>query len=372
MKKISLLLVLVLMLSVFTVACAPKAPATPPTPAAPPAEPAAPVTPPATPSEPTELILSTWGFNEELLRKNIFTPFEEANNVKIILEVGNNADRLNKIRLGSSNIDVVQIAEGFAIQAIAEGLFEEIDRSNIPNIENLYDVAKAPFGEKYGPAYTVGRYGIMYDSAQVDAPIESWGDLWDDSLEKQVLIPDITTTAGPFMPFIVADLEGLDVKNDSDAIFAKIKALNPNLVKIYTKSSEVVNMFSQGEVSVVAGQDFSFGQVKEAVPTAVWLDPKEGAYAVVNTINVVKGSKNKELAEKFIDWIISEEVQKANALDKVDSPANKNVVLTEAEAAGLTYGADVINKLVAVDWEYINSVNKEWIDKWNREVSSGN
>lgn len=361
MKKISLLLVLVMVLSMFMVACAPKEDN----------QVGENNTEPNNTSEPTELVVSTWGFNEDLLRKNIYEPFEKANNVKIVLEVGNNADRLNKLRLGSSNVDVIQLAEGFAIQAIEEGLFEKIDRLNIPNIENLYDVAKAPFGEEYGPAYTVGRYGIMYDTAQVDKPIESWADLWDDSLGKKLIFPDMTTTAGPFTPFIVADIEGLDVKTDIDAIFAKIKDLNKNLVKVYSKSSEVVNMFSQGEASVVAGQDFSFGQVKEAVPTAKWVDPKEGAYAIVNTINIAKGTKNKELAEKFIDWILSEEVQKANAIDKVDSPANKNVVLTEEEAEGLTYGADVIDKLILADWKYINSVNKEWIERWNKEVVSG-
>lgn len=367
MKKVSLLLVVLMMLSVFMVACAPKTDNT-----AGGNDSAANNAGDANTGKPTELVISTWGFNEDLLRKNIYEPFEKANNVKIVLEVGNNADRLNKLRLGSSNVDVIQLAEGYAIQAIEEGLFEEIDRSKIPNIENLYDVAKAPFGEEYGPAYTIGRYGIMYDSAQVDKPIESWADLWDDSLGKKLIFPDITTTAGPFTPFIVADLEGLDVKTDTDAIFAKIKDLNKNLVKIYSKSSEVVNMFSQGEASVVAGQDFSFGQIKEAVPTAKWVDPKEGAYAIVNTINIAKGTKNKELAEKFIDWILSEEVQKANAIDKVDSPANKNVVLTPEQADGLTYGADVIDKLILADWKYINSVNKEWIEKWNKEVSSGN
>lgn len=361
MKKISLLLALLLTLTMFMVACSPSA-----------NEPSGNDSNAQNSGEPTELVISTWGFNEELLRKNVYEPFEKAYNVKIVLEVGNNADRLNKLRLGSSNVDIVQIAEGFAIQAIEEGLFEKIDRSNIPNIENLYDIAKAPFGEDYGPAYTIGRYGIMYDEAKVSKPIESWADLWDESLANQVTIPDITTTAGPFMPFIAAEIEGLDVQKDTDAIFNKIKALDKNLVKIYSKSSEVVNMFSQGEVSAVAGQDFSFGQVKEAVPTAKWVDPKEGSYAVVNTINIAKGSKNKELAEKFINWILSEEVQKANALDKVDSPANKNVVLTEEEAEGLTYGADVINNLKLPDWKYINSVYNDWINRWNKEVTSGN
>lgn len=320
--------------------------------------------------EPTRLVLSTWGFNEDLLREHIYEPFEEEHNVEIVLEVGNNSDRLNKLRLGTGEIDLIQLAEGFAVQAIEEGLFEEIDRSNIPNIENLYDVAKAPFGEEYGPAYTIGRYGLMYDSEAED-PVTSWEDLWRDDLNNRVIIPDITTTAGPFLPFIVADLEGLDVEDDIDAIFDRMAEIRPNLVKIYTGSAEVVNMLTQGEATVVAGQDFSYGQVLEGLPTAEWVDPEEGAYAIVNTTNVVKGSENKELAEKFINWMLDEEVQKSLAIDKVDSPANRNVVLTEEEAEGLTYGADVIESLVLADWMYINEVQDEWIDRWNREISTG-
>lgn len=348
MKKFNLFLVVMLVLSVVLVGCTDSGDGG---------------------DEPTELIISTWGFNEDLLREHIYTPFEEANNVKIILEVGNNSDRLNKIRLGTSQIDVVQLAEGFAVQAIEEDLFEKIDRSNIPNIEELYDVAKAPFGEDYGPAYTIGRYGIMYDTAQVDTPVTSWEDLWREDLNSTVIVPDITTTAGPFMPFIVADLEGLDIDNDIDQIFNKIAEMKPNLVKIYSKSSEVVNMFSQGEATVVSGQDFSFGQVKDTVPTAEWVDPVEGAYAIVNTINVVKGTEKKELAEKFIDWTLSQEVQKPIAIAKVDSPANKEVELTEEEAEGITYGRDVIENLQTADWMYISKMQDAWIEKWNKEIS---
>ncbi len=58
---------------------------------------------------------------------------------------------------------------------------------------------------------------------------------------------------------------------------------------------------------------------------------------MIHTINVIKGSEHQEMAEKFIDWMLSEEVQKANALDKIDSPINVNVMLTDEEAAGCSY-----------------------------------
>jgi len=322
-------------------------------------------------SEPTRLVVSTWGYNEDILRKNVFTPFEEANNVEIVLEVGNNSDRLNKIRtIENSEIDLIFLAESFAIQGVEEGLFETIDRANIPNVENIYEVAKAPHGEEYGPAYTLNRTGIIYDSAVVDFEVTSWTDLWNAEFEANMAIPEITTTAGPPMVLIAADYASVDALSDIDAAFDKLVELKPNLVKTYGRSSELVNMFIQGEIVIGVAQDFAFGNIKEAIPTAMWVNPSEGAFVNLNTINIIKGSQNKELAEQLINFWLSEEVQMANAIDKVDSPINTNVVLTEEEASGLTYGDELIASLKVIDWKSINADMANWIDKWNREVSN--
>ncbi|MGO7624583.1 ABC transporter substrate-binding protein, partial [Rhizobium ruizarguesonis] len=57
---------------------------------------------------------------------------------------------------------------------------------------------KAPQG-KYGPAYTIGSVGIVYDSAKVNPPITAWGDLWREDLKSSVSLPGITTTDGPLV-----------------------------------------------------------------------------------------------------------------------------------------------------------------------------
>lgn len=322
--------------------------------------------------EPTKLVISTWGFNEDLLRKNVFEPFEKANNVKIVLEVGNNSERLNKIKSmnGNSGVDIIYLANSFAGQAAEAGLLEVIDRSKIPNIKNIYEIAKAPLGEKYGPAYTLNRTGIVYDSATVKTPVKSWADLWSGDFKGKVTIPEITTTAGPIMVIVAGTYAGKDVKESSEGAFAALTKLKPNLVKTYTKSSDLVNMFAQKEVEVGVVQDFAFANIKKAVPTAVWVDPSEGSYVNLNSINIVKGTKNKELSEKFINWILSEEVQKANALAKVEAPVNINVKLTEEESKDFTYGTKLIESLKSSDDQFVNSVMKEWIDKWNRGVSN--
>lgn len=320
---------------------------------------------------PTELVISTWGYNEDKLRENLFGPFEKANNVKIILETGNNSDRLNKIRtLDSTKVDLIFLAEAFAVQGINEGLFEEINRENIPNVKDIYEMAQAPNGEKFGPAYTLNRTGIIYDTASVDMEVSSWADLWNAEFESNAAIPEITTTAGPSMVITAGNLAGSNVFADSSAAFEKLVELKPNLVKTYGRSSELANMFTQGEIVIGVAQDFAYGRIKGALPTAKWVNPKEGSFANLNTINIVKGSKNKELAEKFINWALSEELQKANALSKIDSPVNVKVELSAEEAEGLTYGKELIESLKGTDTMKVNEVLTQWIDKWNREVSN--
>jgi putative spermidine/putrescine transport system substrate-binding protein len=313
------------------------------------------------------LVISTWGYNEDLLWKNLYSPFEEKYDCEIQLEVGNNSTRLNKVKMRQgSTVDVIYLAESFALDAIDSGIIAELNRDNIPNIEKLYPIARSPHGDQYGPAYTLIKLGIVYDQNAVEKPIESWFDLWDESLSENVSIPDFNTTSGPAMLLMAAKKAGVDLAENPDQAFAELEKMKGNVVKNYSRSSDVANMFAQGEIAAAPAMDFAFFRVKDAVDGAVWLNPKEGSFANFNTLNIIKGSDNKELAEKFINYAISKEVQTKMALDKVESPLNQEVELTTAEAEGLTYGAELINSLNTIDWSLINKNKEEWMNKWNR------
>ncbi|HZG80691.1 MAG TPA: ABC transporter substrate-binding protein [Brevibacillus sp.] len=316
---------------------------------------------------PTKLVISTWGFSEDFFRKEIYEPFEKEHNVEIVLEIGNNAERLNKIRQGSSSVDLVYLSDYYAQQGIDAGVFEKIDRSRISNLNDIYDIAKAPLGEDYGPAYTIGQFGIAYNPNLVKTEIKSWADLWNPELTGKLTLPNITSTTGP----MILDAASLVAGNQSfneDQAFAKMKEINSGVVKYYDKTSEYVNMFTQEEIAVGPIMEMYFKDIQAAVPEAKFVSPEEGGYAVMNTVNIVKGSKNKELAEDFINYQLSKEVQEKAAKAKVDSPVNKTLSLTDEEAKGITYGEETISKLRKLDMKAVNEKSKAWIDRWNREI----
>ena len=312
------------------------------------------------------LVISTWGFNGDLLEEHLFAPFEAEHGVDIVLETGNNADRLNKVQIrGGSEIDLIYLASPFAQLGVDAGVFAEIDRSMIPNLEQIYELAQAPHGEAYGPAYSVGRYGIIYDTAAVETPITSWEDLWRPEFEGRASIPDINTTAGALLVIYAGERVGVDAFEDPDAAFASLAELAPNVLTTYNRSSVLANMFAQGEVVVAAAQDFVFSRIQESVPTAAWAELDEGAFANLNTINIIAGSDQIELAHTFINWALSEGTQTALAVAAVDAPINTNVELTPEQAAIWTYGADVIASLRTVDPAAIAGVQDAWITRWN-------
>lgn len=316
-----------------------------------------------------KLTVSTFSFNAELLQKNIYDPFMEATGCELIVEGGKNAERVTKIKEAPGTYDVVVIGDAFVADLIDEGLIETLDSSHLTNLDGLYDNAKAPFGAEYGPAYTFNRLGIVYDSATCPIEITSWADLWSPELEGQIAIPDITTTSGPLFYYSIAAVSGLTPGADDEAIFKKLEELKPNVMKTYTSANDTITMLNQGEISVAVLLDYSYTAAKSASEDYIWVDPTEASYSGFNTLNILKGCENKELAEAFIDFYISKEVQLAEALDGVDSPVRTDVELTPEQAANFTYGKEMIDNLQIPDWETINANKAGWTDKWNELFS---
>ena len=316
-----------------------------------------------------KLTISTFSFNAELLQKNVYDPFMEQTGCEIVVETGKNAERVTKIEESPENYDVVIIGDSFAAQLAQDGILDSIDRSKLTNIDSIYDSAKAPMGEEYGPAYTFNRLGIVYDPSMTDVEINSFADLWNADLADSIAVPDITTSSGMLFYYATAAAFDLQPGTDDDAIFEKLAEFKPNVVKTWTSANDTITMLNQGEASVAVLLDYSYTTAKQANPDYVWVNPTEGNFAGFNMLNITKGCKNKELASAFIDFYLSKEVQEAEALDGVDSPVNTEVKLTEDQAANFTYGEEMVNSLILPDWSLISDKKADWISRWNELFS---
>ncbi|MGY3750890.1 ABC transporter substrate-binding protein [Vagococcus acidifermentans] len=314
-----------------------------------------------------KLVISTFGLSEDIVKSDVMAPFEKEFSAKVTLEVGNSADRYMKL-LNNPNaaIDIIELAQGNAVSANEDDLFLELDESKIENVANLTDGAREIFDAGAGVPYTLNSVGIIYNKEKAGKEIKEWADLWDESLKGKISIPEITSTAGIPMMYLASDVAGVDIASDNgEAAFKEIEKLSPNIVKTYSKSSDLANMFQSGEIAVAVVSDFAVDIIKGADEDVTYLVPESGTYANYNTINIPKNSKNTDLAYKYINHRISQEVQTQTASSLNESPTNSTVELADDVIGNMTYGA-VADRAKNIDYTFVNKQLDSWIDQWNK------
>lgn len=323
------------------------------------------------PKAPAKLTISTFGLSEDVVRRDVFGPFEKANNVTIIDETGNSSVRYTQLESNpNSTIDIIELSQITAAMGYEKGLFEKLDYSKIPNAKKLLDSAASITAKGFGPPYTINSIGIIYNKKKAGMEINTWADLWNPLLKGKISIPDITTTFGPAMMYVASDYKGVDITSDNGkAAFESLAQLKPNIVKTYLKSSDLANMFAAGEISVAVVGDFGVPIIQAADPDAKYEVPASGTYANFNTIDINVNSKNKDLAYKYINWRISQELQSVTAKSLNEAPMNKDVVLDQETAKNKTYG-EVAAKAKSIDYSFVNPLLKDWIDTWNRTLAN--
>ena len=317
-----------------------------------------------------KLVLSTYGLSEDISAEEVYAPFEQEFNCEIVTETGGTNDRYTKLAADSqSSIDVIELSQAMTAKGIEEGLFEDIDLSKIENAKDMITAAKTMAEAGQGVAYTINSIGIMYDPNAVDFEIKSFDDLWDERLQGMVSIPEITTTFGPAMVYMPSDHAGADIKSDqAEAAFQALEQLKPNLVKTYTKSSDLINMFTSGEVAVAVVGDFGVPTIQAANPDLVYMTP-DTTYANFNTISITKNCKNKELAYEYLNYRLSPQLQAKTGKALNEAPTNSKVEFTEEESKNMTYGENAANAKV-LDYSFVNPQLNAWIDQWNRIINN--
>ncbi|MDI6870569.1 MAG: polyamine ABC transporter substrate-binding protein [Bacillota bacterium] len=321
-------------------------------------------------AEKKELVITLPGGSYEVgWKKNVLEPFSKKYGVTFRIVPGLTMETVAKMRAqkGNPEIDVVTLDTVGALQAEAEGLFEPIDPSRIPNMAKMYPIFRNR--SKNFVYYKYSTQVIAYNTEKVKKPL-SYEDLWKPEYKGHVAIPDINTSHGVTFLMMAARMNGGSEKKIEPGI-EKIKTLKPNLYTIWTAHDQLAQLFAREEVWIAYWVSDRVPNLMDAKIPVNWVIPKESAYLVDTVQGIPKGCKNKELAEKYIDFVLSAEVQAANARDIYLGPVNMEAVklLSSEDQKKLPLGEDLVANLIPVDWQYVNTVRPAWTELWNREIA---
>ena len=228
-----------------------------------------------------------------------------------------NEDMYNKLSNGAVSYDVI-IPSDYMIERMRnESMLLPLNFDNIPNYQYIDDSFRGLYydpDDMYSIPYTYGVVGIIYDANKVDeADAKGWDLMWNEKYKG-----DILQFNNPRDAFATAQYKlGLDV-NDLDhakweLALAEMKKQFP-LVKSFVMD-EVFNMMESGEAAIAAyyaGDYFIMAENQADNIDLQFYYPERTNY-FIDAMCIPSCCQNKELAEIFINYMLSPEAAIANA-----------------------------------------------------------
>ncbi|KYD10019.1 MULTISPECIES: ABC transporter substrate-binding protein [Heyndrickxia] len=317
------------------------------------------------------LVLAAYGGSyEKKIKEAVIPKFEKKYGVKVKYITGSSVDTLSKLQAQKAHpqIDVAFLDDGPQAQAKAFGLLAPLDEKVVTNLENLYDIAKDE--DNIGVGFGIISTGLAYNKETFQKngwePLKSWNDLADPKFKGNLVLPSIANTYGVHLLIMAAKANGGSEENIVPG-FEALKKIAKNAVT-FDKTADVSNYFLQGQTVASAWGSSRVYTLQDTGFPIEYVIPEEGAIALMSTISVVKNAPNNDLAQKFVNFVLSEEVQKDFAEALFDGPVNKNVKLEGDITKKVPYGQAEIDKLIKVNWKLVNEKRAEWTERANKEI----
>ena len=252
-----------------------------------------------------------WG---DYIDPSVIKDFQKEFNVKVNYNTfATNEDMYVSIKKGGTSYDVAFPSDYMIERMIEEDMLEKINKDNVPNISNIEDrflYLDFDPNNDYSVPYMWGTVGIIYNKEMVDDKVDSWDILWNEKYKGQILM--------------------LDSQRDSIAV--ALKKLG------YSMNSRDTNELEQAKEELIKQKPLVYAYVgdevkdimvgEEAALAVVWsgdavamirenenleyVIPKEGTNLWFDNMIIPKTSKNKEIAEQFINFMQRPEIAAKN------------------------------------------------------------
>ena len=280
--------------------------------------------------------------------------FEEKHNADVeFVAVDSAATLLNKVILegDTSKADIV-LGLDMNLFDLAEqsGLFTS---HNIKDINNLINLPLKWETNKFVP-YNYGYFSFVYNEANLATPPKSMDELINSTNARIVIQDPRTSTPGLGLLTWMKALYG-------DKAGDEWKKLNKKIISV-TKgwTDAYYNFFMAGEADMVLSYTTSpaahimFEERYDILATTF----EEGNYITIEFAGILNNSQNKDLANKFLNFMLSKEFQSVIPSTNIMYPVTNIKDLPEAFDK-----LDVPN-FIQMDPKEINKNKEKWIDEW--------
>ncbi len=245
-----------------------------------------------------------------------------------------NEDMYSKLSSGAVSYDVVIPSDYMIARMLEEDMLLPLNFDNIPNYENIDDGFKGLFYDPdnlYTVPYAYGIVGIIYNANEVDeADAQSWDLMWNEKYADRIVQFNNSRDAfGTAMYKLGLDVNSTD-KADWDRAYEELSKQRGLLYSMVM--DEIYNIMESGEAAIgayYAGDYFTMLDAQAPGVDLRFYYPEPTNY-YVDAMCIPSCCQNQELAEIFINFMLSRDAAVANAEYTYYASPNK-VVYTDEE-----------------------------------------
>lgn len=191
-----------------------------------------------------------------------------------------------------------------------------------------------------------------------DIEITGYEDLLNPALRGKITMPDPSQTSSGWEQLI--NMLWAMGNGDTEEGWAYVEELMNNVDgKILQSSSAVHKGVADGEYAVGLVAEGMVDIYTEEGLNVSKIFMSEGVVVNVDGVAIIKGAKNRENAEKFIDYLISQEYQ----TDLLSFSPPRRPIRTDIEGETSLTPTSEINQII-VDMDYISANKAAMLDKF--------
>jgi putrescine transport system substrate-binding protein len=265
----------------------------------------------------------------DYIAEDTLEKFTAETGIEVVYDVYDSNEVLEaKLMAGASGYDVVVPTADFLQRQIAAGVYRPLDKSKLPNLENMDEgiMAQAAAhdpGNEHAVVYMWGTTGFGYNVDKIaerlgeDAPTNSWDMVFDPDVVSKLADCGVTMLDAPteMIPAAMNYL-GLDPQSkDPDDIAAAetlLKSVAPHIR--YFHSSQYINDLANGDVCLSVGWSGDVFIAKyraEEAENGVTIDyviPEEGALMWFDMLAIPADAPNPDAAHEFINFVMDAQI----------------------------------------------------------------
>lgn len=315
------------------------------------------------------LIATHFGGPYQVLKDIIAAPFKSAGLGEVTYNVEFSGAAIGKMQTQKANppFDVALLSRSFGIRAQNAGLVSKIDKASLSEAAHLVPDATPEAG--WGASMILDTFDLMVDKNQIKTPTESWLDLWKPEFEGKIMLPAASNPATVFFIACVAKAAAGEASSPKaiDEAFARLKALKKSVRSYYSDALQPTQLIERGEIAAAPQFGIRIANQSKKVPNVVKVTPKEGVVAIPYDLCITVNSTKQDLARAYINFTMRKDVQASLVSNLLATPVRKDVEIAPDIKALVT---TEFSKIWFADEELMAAKQKEWLDRYMREVQS--